>query len=73
MFGFANVNGIRCAEVEKAVLDTLYYHLRGRRYAFDIYSDMDLSKLNHVRLREYLGCYNNPKFIAFVVGLLEAS
>jgi len=71
MFGFTNRNGIRFADAEKATLDTLCYHLRGRRYPFDIYSDISFHKLNQVKLREYLRRYNNPKFITFVEGLLK--
>jgi len=71
MFGFTNHNGIRYANIEKAVLDTWYYHLRGRQYPFDIYSDLSLHKLDQARLRDYLHHYNNPKFVAFVERLLK--
>ena len=70
MFGFSNINGVCFADIEKAALDTLYYHLRGRRYPFDIYSDISFHKLNQARLHEYVNRYKNPKFIAFVEGLL---
>ena len=72
MFGFTNRQGIRFADPEKAVLDTLYYHLRGRRYSFDVYSDLSLNKLDQIRFHEYLSHYNNPRFIAFVEGLLQS-
>ena len=72
-FGFKNKDGVRVADAEKAVLDTLYFHLRGRKYSFDIYSDLNWSKLNIKRLRSYLSRYQNPKFIAFVEGLINAS
>jgi predicted transcriptional regulator of viral defense system len=72
MFGSTSENGVRYADVEKAVLDTLYYHLRGRRYPFDIYSDLSFAKLDHARLREYLSRYHNPKFIAFVEGMMKS-
>jgi len=71
LFGFSRINGIRYAEVEKALLDTLYFHLRGRRYPFDIYSDISLGKLDRERLHDYLKSYKNPKFVTFVKGLLE--
>ena len=71
LFGFTNLNGVRYANAEKAALDTLYFHLRGRRYPFDIYSDLALLKLDKARLREYLCRYRNPKFVAFVKGVLE--
>jgi len=72
LFGFSRINGIRYADAEKALLDTFYFHLRGRRYPFDIYSDISLHKLDQERLRDYLNCYRNPKFVTFVQGILEA-
>ena len=71
LFGFTTTDGVRYANAEKAALDTLYYHLRGRRYSFDIYSDIALHKLDKARLRDYLSRYRNPKFVAFVKGVLE--
>ena len=71
MFGFSNTAGINLADNEKAVLDTLYYYLRGRKYPFDIYSDLAIGKLNKDKLRSYLVRYLNPKFVAFVEGVLE--
>lgn len=65
VFGCANVDGVRFANAEKAVLDVLYFHLRGRRYAFDVYSDINLRKLDLSRVREYLQRYRNPRFVAF--------
>lgn len=63
-------NGVRFANAEKAVLDVLYFHLRGRRYPFDIYSDINFRKLDTKRVREYLQRYQNPKFVAFAKGVL---
>lgn len=65
-FGHAARDGVQWADAEKAVLDVLYFHLRGRRYAFDPYSDIDYARLDHGRLRGYLGRYRNPKFQTFV-------
>jgi hypothetical protein len=70
-FGYTCSDGIRYADAEKAVLDALYFHLRGRRYPFDIYSDINLGKLDTRRLCEYLERYRNPKFVAFAESLLE--
>jgi len=70
LFGFKAVDGVRYADVEKACIDTLYFHLRGRRYPFDIYSDMAVDKLDQARIRCYLGRYNNPRFVAFAKGVL---
>ena len=71
-FGCKPADGVRYANTEKAVLDVLYFHLRGRRYGFDIYSDINLRKLDMDRMNEYLRRYRNPKFVAFarrVLGL----
>ena len=71
LFGFTTTDGVRYANAEKAALDALYYHLRGRRYPFDIYSDIALHKLDKARLRDYLSNYRNPRFVAFAKGVLE--
>ncbi len=71
MFGFINERGIRYADAEKAVLDALYFHLRGRRYPFDIYSDIDTDKLDPKRLRKHLKHYKNSKFVTFTKSILE--
>ena len=70
-FGHSPVAGVAYADAEKAVLDVLYFHLRGRRYVFDIYSDIAFDKLDMKRVRAYLKRYRNPRFVAFAKGLLE--
>jgi hypothetical protein len=70
-FGHTVQDGVRYADAEKATLDVLYFHLRGRRYPFDIHSDLDLAKLNPRRLRDYLDRYENPKFVAFAKRVLR--
>ncbi len=70
-FGFdVGTDGVRYADPEKATLDALYFHLRGRRYSFDIYSDLQIERLNLERLSDYLSKYKNPKFRAFVLDVL---
>jgi len=64
-FGWSIEEGVRIADPEKAALDTLYFHLRARRYVFDIYSDVRYQRLDRKRLSDYLGRYRNPRFIAF--------
>jgi len=51
-------------------MDTLYFHLRGRRYPFDIFSDFDYSGLDPKTLLEYLEAYENPKFVVFAKGMV---
>ncbi len=69
-FGHAVEGGVRWADAEKAALDTLYFHLRGRRYPFDVFSDLDVARLDQKRLRQYLARYRNPKFVTFANSLL---
>lgn len=70
-FGHAVENGVRWADAEKATLDTLYFHLRGRRYPFDVFSDLDVRRLDRERLEGYLERYRNPKFVTFARTVLE--
>jgi hypothetical protein len=70
-FGHSSIDGVEFADAEKAVLDVLYFHLRGRRYPFDIYSDVRYDRLDRQRLRVYLPRYRNPKFVAFARRVLE--
>lgn len=64
-FGCTTTDGVRRADPEKAALDTLYFHLRGRRYVFDVYSDVRYDRLDQARLTEYLSRYRNPRFVSF--------
>lgn len=72
-FGFTTIDGVQWADAEKAALDTLYFHLRGRRYAFDPFSDIDRGRLDPARLASYLERYRNPKFVAFARAALETA
>jgi hypothetical protein len=65
-FGNVIEDGVRVATKEKALLDTLYFYQKGTKYYFDIYSDIDISEIDHEKINEYLTNYRNPKFIAFV-------
>lgn len=69
-FGHSSIEGVRWADSEKATLDVLYFHLRGRRYIFDPFSDIDFSRLDRELLRSYLARYRNPKFTSFVNSVL---
>lgn len=71
-FGWEVVDGIRVALPEKAVLDTLYFYRRGIRFSFDIYSDIDYSRLNKDIINEFLKKYKNPVFIDFARKLTNA-
>ncbi len=65
-FGFETNAGINFANKEKAFLDTLYFYNKGIKFYFDIYSDMNVSKLDMKIIFKYLKKYKNPKFINFV-------
>lgn len=70
-FGFETSDGINIASPEKALLDTLYFYVKGAKFSFDIYSDIQVNKLKKKRIRKYLEKYSNPKFIKFVNNYLN--
>jgi len=71
-FGFRVEDGLRVALPEKALLDTLYFHQHGHRFSFDIYSDIDLSRVNSKRLAQFLDRYRNPRFVRFARDYVDA-
>lgn len=64
-FGYRIEDGIRYATPEKALLDTLYFHQSGRRFSFNIYEDVDRSRIDQRLAQEHLTRYRNPRFVAF--------
>ena len=70
-FGFNSIDGYNIATPEKAFLDCLYFYTKGKRYSFDIFSDIDLSMLDRKLMARYLLKYKNPKFVTFVKGVLN--
>jgi hypothetical protein len=72
-FGFdVDARGIKWATPEKALLDMLYFHLRGRPSLVDVFSDIRLDGLRRDVFDSYLKRYRNPKFIAFARGVIDA-
>ena len=71
-FGYEVVDGIRVALPEKAVLDTLYFYRRGIRFSFDVYSDIDYSRVNKDIINHFLLNYKNPVFLDFARNLTNA-
>jgi hypothetical protein len=69
-FGEETRDGVRYTVPEKALLDVLTFHLRGRRALFDVRTDVNLDRLDVNLLREYLGRYKNPRFVAFTKNVL---
>ena len=72
VFGYEVVDGVRIALPEKAVLDTLYLYRRGVRFSFDVYTDIDYSRLDGDLVRKYLGEYRNPVFVDYARRLTDA-
>ena len=70
-FGESVVAGVRSTDAEKAMLDVLLFHQRGRRALFDLRSDVHLDRLDRRKLGRYLRRYENPRFVAFARGVLE--
>jgi hypothetical protein len=71
VFGFEYENGVRYATAEKAFLDTLYFYQKGFRFSFNIFGDMDISRVDKEKVKTFLKQYKNPKFITFVKGVLS--
>ena len=65
-FGYeANQRGFLIASPEKAVIDTLYFYLRGKKFYFNVFGDIQYDSLNKDIFFEYLSRYRNPKFKTF--------
>ncbi len=69
-FGFTLKKGVPTADNEKAFLDLLYYHLRGYRFAIDPKTEINTSLLDRKKIEVYIKKYKNPKFVAFVRGII---
>ena len=65
LFGYARQGLVNKADPERALLDTLYYHLRGEQFFFDLYSDVNVNGLDAQRFARYVEKFRNPKFKAF--------
>lgn len=70
-FGKTWKGGVCYADKERAFLDTLYFHQRGNRFSFNVYSDIRLDLLDQNKIKKYLRHYKNPKFHKFVWGVLH--
>jgi len=70
-FGFRGDRGINRATPEKAFLDTLYFYLHGRCYSFDIYQDIDITRLDRRLIEQWLIKYDNLRFVSFVKGYFD--
>ena len=70
-FGFEPKAAVLIAEAEKAYLDCLYFYILGRPLMFSPYEDVNYDRLDIAKIRTYLLCYKNEKFISFVKRLLD--
>lgn len=71
-FGFETLKtGVKMADSEKAVLDTLYFYQHKKKFYFNIFQDIDFSLLSKDRIETYLERYQNPRFKSFVRNLLH--
>ncbi len=71
-FGFESAEfGVRMADPEKAFIDLLYFYTKAARFVIDPLSEVAVDKLDKRKVERYLRRYNNPRFIAFVKGLLH--
>ena len=71
-FGYNVTEGVKLALPEKAVLDVLYFYKRGRKFSFDIYSDIDYSGLDKKKFDCFLGRYADSRFVEFCRRLVNA-
>jgi len=70
-FGYSTIEGINYADKEKAFIDTLYFYQKGNKFSFNIFEDINVSKLDTGLVLTYLKEYKNPKFVNFVKGYLD--
>jgi hypothetical protein len=70
-FGENLRDGVRFTDAEKAMLDVLLFHQRGRTALIDIRSDVALERLERSKLEDYLERYRNPRFVAFARNTLR--
>lgn len=71
-FGYQSKNGVKSATPEKALLDTLYFYQKGMRFSFNIFTDIDIARVDKTLVMEYLKQYKNPRFISFVKGYMNS-
>ena len=57
-FGFERINGVLIATPEKAYLDTCYYYYKGKKFSFDLDTDINTSLLNIKLINQYLKKYD---------------
>jgi predicted transcriptional regulator of viral defense system len=65
-FGYEpDKRGFLIATPEKAVIDTLYFYLRGKKFYFNVFCDINYNLLNKDSFFDSLTRYRNPKFKTF--------
>jgi hypothetical protein len=70
-WGFEPKSAVLVADPEKALLDCVYFYVLGCPLMFSPYEDVNFDRLDIAKIRKYLLCYKNEKFISFVTRLLD--
>ena len=71
-FGIKSIGGVRKADAERALIDTLYFYQHGTEFYFDIFSDIDRNRFDTKKIDLYLSQNDkNQKFVNFVKGFFE--
>lgn len=63
-FGFEKSDCINWATSEKAFLDACYYFYKGKKFSFDLESDVNLDRLDFEIINKYLTKYDK-RFVTF--------
>ena len=66
--GYTQNAGIKRATAEKAFLDVCYFHYKGKRFSFDIETDINRDPLDMALINVYLKNYDQ-RFITFYNGI----
>jgi hypothetical protein len=70
-FGFGVTDkGIRWPTRKSSARHTHFY-LRGKKYFFNVFQDIQFSILSKQKLEVYLKCFKNPKFQTFARGVID--
>lgn len=68
LMGYTESGGVKMATPEKAFLDVCYFHYKGRRFSFDIETDVHRASLDTELIKNYLSHYDQ-RFITFYENL----
>jgi hypothetical protein len=69
--GFMQDGLVKRALPEKAFLDCLYFHMRGRQLLFDLHEDLNMRILSRSKIEDHLALFGNKKFHVYVKRVLN--